>query len=95
MIKARIPEYHGEDWQDVDEKINYRAAETLAEEYWNEDPSDPNDFSVIVEVLADNDTIFKYEVSAYETVTFSANQITGWKKCNHKIARLKLEIDRL
>lgn len=78
VFQYRIPEYHGntdDDWKSMYVRGNHESVATLAaEEYYNEDPFDPNDFDIVVEVKDFAGEIKRFKVTASVSINFDATE---------------------
>lgn len=73
---------YGEEWQSFTEDGNLRrafchqsVAEEVAEEHWQQDPSDPSDFSLDVWVRDEKGVVKRFNVTAEARVEFMAGEI--------------------
>lgn len=77
-FEVNIPDYHGEDsWREIQAFDAEDAAEKIAEEYYNYDPSDANDLDITVLVrIEDCSEVLRFRVSADYSVNFYAREVS-------------------
>lgn len=75
----KVREFGDEEWQDASEYSELRTeefvAESFAEYMYNQDPCNPKDFKLTVEVLNDDNEIKTFTVMTEPDIFFSAIEV--------------------